>query len=431
MQKILEDISCKICIIKNILQSTQFQVKYHTLIHINDSNINYILINKIIKDYFKISESERQPFIDFIKLNATPGKIQYESIITPQESIFRIKKTNILKILAHTFIMSFQKTPNSDYLTYLKYWNGKSKNSSFKNFFTFIYWTNNIINNCNINKILCIINYFYTIFKNPTYGINEYVTFHKRRAPIIVLNMSHHMKLSKIEASTLTIEEFPNDIQADFANTKIGGGVLQGGNVQEEIRFTISPECLISMIFFKDNNMTDDESMLIHGTCIFSKYRGYGSSFEFIKEEINNTFQQSNRDIIVAFDAADYSSSKDEPNKSSKQYTKKVIDREINKCCSAFAKWACNDNKDLATGNWGCGVFLGDYKLKFFIQWIAASICGRNLKYCCFDNIIKDIRKEEYQTSFNRAYNKFRFSNVQDLYNLIIDSNESTINALF
>lgn len=36
-------------------------------------------------------------------------------------------------------------------------------------------------------------------------------------------------------------------LQADFANEFIGGGVLHGGNVQEEIRFVISPECLVSI----------------------------------------------------------------------------------------------------------------------------------------------------------------------------------------
>ena len=44
------------------------------------------------------------------------------------------------------------------------------------------------------------------------------------------------------------IEDAPNTLQADFANEYIGGGVLCGGNVQEEIRFSICPECLVSML---------------------------------------------------------------------------------------------------------------------------------------------------------------------------------------
>lgn len=34
----------------------------------------------------------------------------------------------------------------------------------------------------------------------------------------------------------------------------------------------------------------------------------------------------------------------------------------------------------------GCGVFRGDPELKFVIQWIAASLSGRPLIYCTFDD---------------------------------------------
>ena len=37
-------------------------------------------------------------------------------------------------------------------------------------------------------------------------------------------------------------------LEADFANMYIGGGVLMGGNVQEEIRFSIAPECIVSLV---------------------------------------------------------------------------------------------------------------------------------------------------------------------------------------
>lgn len=36
--------------------------------------------------------------------------------------------------------------------------------------------------------------------------------------------------------------------QADFANELIGGGVLTGGNVQEEILFILRPELLVSLL---------------------------------------------------------------------------------------------------------------------------------------------------------------------------------------
>jgi hypothetical protein len=37
-------------------------------------------------------------------------------------------------------------------------------------------------------------------------------------------------------------------LQVDFANKSIGGGVIGWGSVQEEIRFMISPELLVSCL---------------------------------------------------------------------------------------------------------------------------------------------------------------------------------------
>ena len=39
------------------------------------------------------------------------------------------------------------------------------------------------------------------------------------------------------------IEDYNKCIRIDFANKFIGGGILTGGAVQEEIMFACSPEC--------------------------------------------------------------------------------------------------------------------------------------------------------------------------------------------
>lgn len=36
------------------------------------------------------------------------------------------------------------------------------------------------------------------------------------------------------------------------------------------------------------------------------------------------------------------------------------------------------------TGNWGCGAFNGDIKLKFVIQWLACSMAGKTMMYTPF-----------------------------------------------
>jgi len=39
-------------------------------------------------------------------------------------------------------------------------------------------------------------------------------------------------------------------------------------------------------------------------------------------------------------------------------------------------------NQRIITGNWGCGVFRGNSQLKLIIQWIAASLAGKEILFC-------------------------------------------------
>ena len=56
--------------------------------------------------------------------------------------------------------------------------------------------------------------------------------------------------------------------------------------------------------------------------------------------------------------------------------------RELGK---ARAGWARDARMlPVATGNWGCGAFLGDPALKAIVQWIAASAEGRPVRYFTF-----------------------------------------------
>ena len=66
----------------------------------------------------------------------------------------------------------------------------------------------------------------------------------------------------------------------DFANEFIGGGVLNSGCVQEEIRFMICPELLVTMLFTE--RMEPNETILIKGC---ERYEN--KSFAFIKNTLN------------------------------------------------------------------------------------------------------------------------------------------------
>lgn len=55
----------------------------------------------------------------------------------------------------------------------------------------------------------------------------------------------------------------PFGFQVDFANQFVGGGVTSSGLVQEEIRFLINPELIVSRLFTEA--LDHDECLIITG----------------------------------------------------------------------------------------------------------------------------------------------------------------------
>lgn len=123
-----------------------------------------------------------------------------------------------------------------------------------------------------------------------------------------------------------TIEDDGNGLlQVDFANKFLGGGVLNYGCVQEEIRFVICPELLISRLFTEC--LDDNECMIIMGCERFSAYRGYASTFMFTGNIVDKTPHDSSRRrkcTIVAIDAIPFSNR-------AKQYRDDMMQRELEK----------------------------------------------------------------------------------------------------
>ncbi|KAK1944020.1 Poly(ADP-ribose) glycohydrolase [Phytophthora citrophthora] len=176
----------------------------------------------------------------------------------------------------------------------------------------------------------------------------------------------------------------------DFANKFAGGGVLNSGCVQEEIRFLLSPELLVSCLVFA--KLEPHEAFVIHGTGRYSGYQGYGGSFVYGGnfEDTTSLVPLSNGNsrrecVIAGIDATDYGSARVE-----RQYTRGHVWRDLVKAYAGFAYTDSHDEPNkrcwpVATGNWGCGVFRGDRELKFLIQWLAASLRERELVYVLFE----------------------------------------------
>lgn len=183
------------------------------------------------------------------------------------------------------------------------------------------------------------------------------------------------------------IEDYPNSLQADFANKFLGGGVLNSGCVQEEIRFMVCPELIVGMLF--QEKMTNNESILITGAEQYSEYSGYSNTFTFAGahyDKLNRDLGQRLQIQITAIDAVDMY----ELRKTNEQFSRQIVLREVNKvyCGIKSEKKTASVEKlpGFATGNWGCGAFGGTPHLKFLQQLMACSKAGRDMTYCCFDS---------------------------------------------
>lgn len=63
--------------------------------------------------------------------------------------------------------------------------------------------------------------------------------------------------------------------------------MLGNGCVQEEIRFTICPEMIVSLLVCEV--MQDDECIFLIGCERYSTYDGYASSFKFAGDYVDRT----------------------------------------------------------------------------------------------------------------------------------------------
>ena len=65
----------------------------------------------------------------------------------------------------------------------------------------------------------------------------------------------------------------------------------------------------------------------------------------------------------------------------------------------------------IITGGWGCGVCKGDFPLKVIIQWIAASMAGKDIVICPFG------RKEQLEKT--GLIKLMRNKSIGEVYHLL------------
>ncbi|CAG9764003.1 unnamed protein product [Ceutorhynchus assimilis] len=239
-------------------------------------------------------------------------------------------------------------------------------------------------NQCICEKLKSICNYFKRVTQNVPLGV---VTFERKMIPRSNMprwdTLDNNLGNTKIHiTSEGTIEDNGlGFLQVDFANKNIGGGVLRYGCVQEEIRFVICPELIISRLFVEQ--LANGESVIITGAERYNNYTGYGDTYEWAgdcQDETPFDVYGRRKTTICVIDATRFDRPKD-------QFQSSMMIRELNKAYVGFSSREKHNLAPVATGNWGCGAFKGSKPLKILIQLMACSAANRNLVYYSFGDI--------------------------------------------
>ncbi|XP_035220062.1 poly(ADP-ribose) glycohydrolase-like isoform X2 [Stegodyphus dumicola] len=277
------------------------------------------------------------------------------------------------------------------------------------NFNRLFYGTKDNVPSKNTEKLKCLINYFRRITAKEPCGT---VTFHRQCLQDLPKweKSTCRIRTVVIKGDGLIETDGCGMLQVDFANKFVGGGVLGQGCVQEEIRFVICPELIVSRLFVECLDF--NEVLIVTGVEQYNKYSGYSDGFKWE----GNFDDRTPRDAwgrrctqVVAMDAKHFRNP-------AEQFKEMYITRELNKAFCGFYENALPENLPaVATGNWGCGAFNGNPSLKFLIQLMAASQAGRSMLYFTFGN---ENLKKELKNIYH--FVKGKSLSVGDLWRLLI-----------
>ncbi|CAF0972817.1 unnamed protein product [Didymodactylos carnosus] len=284
------------------------------------------------------------------------------------------------------------------------------------NFNTMFFGSRHGPSSTKLEKLRSLLHYFTRITELMPVGVLSFSRYCLPENGIPDWNKSKNTMCKLHLTKNKSIEDMHGFIQVDFANEYIGGGVMDNGCVQEEIRFIIYPEMLISLLLCEV--MADRECISFIGCERFSSYKGYSTTYEW-NGTYNDTTSRDNwgRRLchVVAIDAIRFSDPRE-------QWKEKWCRRELLKAYAGFRvsdmeKHILNGNiVGIATGNWGCGAFRGDKQLKALIQLMAASQAERPLIYCTRSD-------SNFLNKFGLLYDCLTRNNVEvnDLFKYLIE----------
>lgn len=198
----------------------------------------------------------------------------------------------------------------------------------------------------------------------------------------------------------------------DFANEDLHVGAVWPSATQEEIMFTVFPECFVGLLFCE--TMLPTEAIQIKGVRKFVDCHGFQHTFRVdgkVTKQSATTRQHGT--TILAMDAAVADNLQE-------QCAGPVRDRDILKAFVAFNGLGGDESSSssfpmVATGSWGCGAFGGNPYAKFIHQVIAASLAGVSLTYCLVGQGPESTRLKEDFTSLHQLWRQQKVT-VADLY---------------
>ncbi|XP_064610813.1 poly(ADP-ribose) glycohydrolase-like [Liolophura sinensis] len=241
-----------------------------------------------------------------------------------------------------------------------------------------------------VEKLKCILAYFTRVTDCEPDGT---VTFTRQALQHLPDWAESRTQLTKLHVATDKKIEDDGEgmLQVDFANKFIGGGALSRGLVQEEIRFMICPEMIVSRLFTEV--LEKNECLIMTGCERYSNYTGYSDSFSWSSDHIDQTERDEwgrRRTEVVAIDAMVIRNYSD-------QFKAWCVKREMDKAYCGFYNphIPASSRSAVCTGNWGCGAFGGEKQLKALIQLMAAAEAGRDVCYFTFHDV--ELQKELFE----------------------------------
>lgn len=235
--------------------------------------------------------------------------------------------------------------------------------------------------NVQVTRGKALINYFHNVHThmNDSAFMNEIVTIQKHRTaplnPRNLLRCKQPLCLGEVTNDRSIMSYTDKDyLKADFANKYIGGGVLCGGCVQEEIMFMECPEATTALFVLPV--MDDLTTCRIKNIRQYTKIGGYGRGIK-VDTDLGLSVKPH---TIVALDAQVISFHPTD------QFSVESSLREMNKVYSAVSN-VFEDEKKLppfVTGKWGCGAFGGNPEYKYLLQCIICSYVKRPMIFTTF-----------------------------------------------